>query len=57
MFVPGASKQTLDNLARENARLRNLLKNTDVQASKKVTDVSHLKHHFNFIKINCLHCI
>ncbi|XP_059171564.1 putative uncharacterized protein MYH16 [Physella acuta] len=41
MFVPGASKQTLDNLARENARLRNLLKNTEVQAGKKLTDDFH----------------
>lgn len=40
LFVPGASKQTLDNLAKENARLRTLLKNHEAQANKKPSEVS-----------------
>lgn len=38
LYVPGTSKQTLDNLARENARLRSLLKNTEHQSGKKSSD-------------------
>ena len=36
LFVPGASKQTLDNLARENARLRSQLRNSESQSDKEV---------------------
>ncbi|XP_005089873.1 protein CROWDED NUCLEI 4 isoform X2 [Aplysia californica] len=44
LFVPGPSKQTLDNLARENARLRSQLKNSENPAGKKVTeDVQSMK--------------
>ena len=39
LYVPGTSKQTLDNLARENARLRSLLKNAEHQSGKKALDV------------------
>lgn len=35
LYVPGASKQTLDNLARENARLRSQLKNSEGQTGKR----------------------
>nr|KAI8768540.1 hypothetical protein BgiMline_000563 [Biomphalaria glabrata] len=38
-FVPGASKQTLDNLARENARLRSQLKSGDSQTGKKPEEI------------------
>ncbi|GFS16673.1 TNFAIP3-interacting protein 2 [Elysia marginata] len=38
LYVPGTSKQTLDNLARENARLRSLLKNTEHQPGKKSSE-------------------
>ncbi|CAG5120537.1 unnamed protein product [Candidula unifasciata] len=41
LFVPGASKQTLDNLAKENARLRTLLKSHEAQASKKPSEDIH----------------
>ena len=36
LFVPGASKKTLDNLARENARLRSQLRNSESQSDKEV---------------------
>ena len=39
LFVPGSSKQTLDNLARENARLKSQLKNTDGSSNKKYLEV------------------
>uniref|UniRef100_A0A0B6ZLP0 CCHC NOA-type domain-containing protein n=1 Tax=Arion vulgaris TaxID=1028688 RepID=A0A0B6ZLP0_9EUPU len=35
LFIPGASKQTLDNLAKENARLRTLLKSHEGQSGKE----------------------
>ncbi|KAH9499285.1 hypothetical protein Btru_003609 [Bulinus truncatus] len=38
-FVPGASKQTLDNLARENSRLRSQLKSGENQSGKKSDEV------------------
>ncbi|RUS73091.1 hypothetical protein EGW08_019152, partial [Elysia chlorotica] len=40
LYVPGTSKQTLDNIARENARLRSLLKNAEHQSGKKSIDDS-----------------
>ncbi|GFN88646.1 tnfaip3-interacting protein 2 [Plakobranchus ocellatus] len=44
LYVPGTSKQTLDNLARENARLRSLLKSAEHQTGKKPSeDIQELK--------------
>ena len=39
IFVPGASKQILDNLAKENARLRNQIKNSENINLKKQGEV------------------
>ncbi|CAL1547678.1 unnamed protein product [Lymnaea stagnalis] len=42
VYVPGASKQTLDNLARENARLRSQLKNNEGQNGKRSLEDHYL---------------
>lgn len=50
MFIPGASKQTMDNLVKENARLRSLLKSHEGQTEKRSSEVSF---DYEYLLISC----